>query len=74
MTIDKVARIRELYLRATRHSIRRDLATAIGILKSMDTDDERQRAAVFMDGLSQLKSEWAAGRRSASPGRTRRRS
>ncbi len=58
--MDKVSRIKELYLRASRHTIRRDLATAIEILKSMDTEDERQRAAVFMDGLSQLRSEWAA--------------
>jgi hypothetical protein len=57
--MDKVARIKELYLRATRQSIRRDLAAAIEILKSMETEGERERAAVFMDGLSQLRSEWA---------------
>jgi hypothetical protein len=26
----------------------------------MANDDERQRAAVYMDGLSQMRSEWAA--------------
>jgi hypothetical protein len=59
---DKVARIKELYLQATRQSIRRDLETAIEILKSIETEDERQRVAVFMDGLSQLRSEWALAR------------
>lgn len=61
--MDKVAQIKRLYLDATRHTIRGDLARAIDILKSMSADEERQRAAVFMDGLSQLRSEWAGSRR-----------
>jgi hypothetical protein len=51
--------IRRLYLRATRSSIRRDLARAIQLFKSLTTDEERERAAVYMDGLSQMRSEWA---------------
>jgi hypothetical protein len=27
----------------------------------MPSDDDRQRAAVYMDGLSQMRSEWAGG-------------
>ena len=27
----------------------------------MPTEDDRERAAVYMDGLSQMRSEWAAG-------------
>lgn len=65
--MDKVAEIKRLYLRATRATIQRDLDRAIAILRSMAGEDERQRAAVYMDGLSQLRSEWA-GR-----GRPRRR-
>ena len=34
---------------------------AIEILKSMATEEEREKAAVYMDGLSQMRSEWAAG-------------
>jgi hypothetical protein len=51
--------IRQLYYRATRTTIQRDLARAVELLKSMP-EDERDRAAVYMDGLSQMRSEWAA--------------
>jgi len=64
--MNKVAEIRKLYFSATAASIKRDLARAIELLKSMESDEERERAAVFMDGLSQMRSEWteAAKRRS----------
>jgi hypothetical protein len=55
--------IRRLYFEATQATIQRDLARAVQILKSMSTEDDRQRAAVYMDGLSQMRSEWAAGAR-----------
>jgi hypothetical protein len=55
---NKVAQIKALYLAATRATIRQDLVRAIAILKSMPTEEERERAAVYMDGLSMLRSEW----------------
>ncbi len=69
--MDGVSQIKQIYLRATPKTIRRDLATAIEILKSMATEEDRQRAAVYMDGLSQLRSEWARprARRQRLPGR-----
>ena len=74
--MDKVAEIKRLYLQATRSSIERDIARAVALLKQVATDEERERAAVYMDGLSQMRSEWAlqAGRRrnsDARPGRQR---
>lgn len=63
--------IRRLYFEATKATIQRDLARAVELLKSMPTDDERQHAAVYMDGLSQMRSEWAAGA-GRGPGRRRR--
>jgi hypothetical protein len=56
--MDKVAEIRSLYYRTTAETIKRDLARAIELLKSMPTEEERERAAVYMDGLSQMRSEW----------------
>ncbi len=56
--MDKVAEIKQLYLTATKATIARHVARAIEILKSMDSDEERERAAVFMDGLVQMRSEW----------------
>ena len=63
--VDVVAEIRRIYFAATRASIDRDLARAIDLLKQLPSDAERQRAAVFMDGLSQMRSEW--GGRGADP-------
>ena len=57
---DALARIRTLYFGTTRATIDRDFDTAIDLLKSMPTEDERDRAAVYMEGLAQMKSQWAA--------------
>ena len=73
MAMDKAAQIKQIYLNATRTTIPQDLARAIEILKSMSTEDERQRAAVFMDGLSQMRSEWSMAGRRGRDGKLRRR-
>jgi len=57
--VDPLEEIRRLYYNATKKTIQKDLARAVQLLKSMPTEDERQRAAVYMDGLSQMRSEWA---------------
>jgi hypothetical protein len=57
-TKDPIAEIKRLYFSASRATIQRDLATAVELLKSLPDEDERQRAAVYMDGLSQMRSEW----------------
>jgi len=57
-TADKLETIKRLYYGASPSTISRDLARAIEILKSVATEEERERAAVFMDGLSQLRSQW----------------
>ena len=56
--MDKVAEIKQLYMTATKATILRHIEQAVALLKSMDTEEERERAAVFMDGLSQMRSEW----------------
>jgi len=61
--MDKLAEIKRLYHQTTAKTIARDLARAVEILKSMESDAERERAAVYMDGLSQMRSEWAQGNR-----------
>jgi len=59
---DKLAEIRRLYFRATRHSIDADLAKALDLLKSMATEGERERSTVYMEGLAQMRSDWKKGR------------
>jgi hypothetical protein len=63
--MDPLAEIKHLYYNATRTTIQKDLARAVALLKAMATDEDRERAAVYMDGLSQMRSEWHA---SAGPG------
>ena len=59
---DKLAEIRRLYFKTTRHTIQEDLTRALDLLKSMNTEEERERATVYMEGLAQMRSDWA-GRR-----------
>jgi hypothetical protein len=54
-----VATIRRIYFTTTKRTIEHDLAHAIALLKALPSDEARQRAAVYMDGLAQMRSEWA---------------
>ena len=56
---DKLNEIRRLYFAATRDTIAADLAKALDLLKSMASEDERERATVYMEGLAQMRSDWA---------------
>jgi hypothetical protein len=68
-TDDKIAEIRRLYFSTTKRTIQEDLAKALDLLKSMATEDERERATVYMEGLAQMRSDWA--RQQNKPGRKR---
>ena len=67
--MDALAEIKRLYYSTTKATIAKDLARAVELLKSMPSDEARQDAAVYMDGLSQMRSEWMA----AGGGKNRRR-
>ena len=58
-TDDKLSEIRRLYFATTRDTIDVDLAKALDLLKSMGSEDERERATVYMEGLAQMRSDWA---------------
>jgi hypothetical protein len=64
---DKLAEIKRLYYETTRQTINEDLAKALELLKSMGSEDERERAAVYMDGLSQMRSDWSRKKKKAKP-------
>jgi len=55
---DAVDEIKTLYYNATRSTIKKDLKRAVELLKSLPTEEDRERAAVYMDGLSQMRAEW----------------
>jgi hypothetical protein len=56
---DKLAEIRRLYFTTTRQTIQADLEKALDLLKSMASEDERERATVYMEGMAQMRSDWA---------------
>ena len=62
-TDDKHAEIRRLYFKTTRQTIQEDLAKALDLLKSMASEQERERATVYMEGLAQMRRDWSAGQR-----------
>ena len=67
-----LAEIRKIYFKTTRQTIEHDLAHAIELLKSLPTEEDRERARVYMDGLSQMRSEWSGRRRGKGGKKVRR--
>ena len=64
---DKLAEIRRLYFSTTRDRIDADLAKALDLLKSMASEEERERATVYMEGLAQMRAEWGRGKKKRRP-------
>jgi len=60
---DKLAEIRRLYFSTTKQTIDDDLAKALDLLKSMTSEEERERATVYMEGLAQMRSDWKPKKR-----------
>jgi len=58
--MDAIAEIKRLYFSTSRATVQRDLARAIELLKTLSSEEDRERVAVYMDGLSQMRSEWNA--------------
>jgi hypothetical protein len=62
MSAEKLAEIRKMYFATTPKTIQRDFERAIDILKTLESDEERAKAAVFMEGLNELRKEWKVKR------------
>ena len=59
----KIAEIKRLYFSATRQTIQDDLAKALDLLKTMESEDERERATVYMHGLNEMRRDWSGKKR-----------
>jgi hypothetical protein len=59
----KLAEIKRLYFAATRQTIQDDLAKALDLLKSMASEEERERATVYMQGLAEMRRDWGGKKR-----------
>jgi len=55
---DKLAEIRRLYFQTTAKTIQDDLTKALDLLKSMNSEEERERATVYMEGMAQMRKDW----------------
>jgi uncharacterized membrane protein YccC len=59
----KLAEIRRLYFSTTARTIQQDLEKALDLLKSMHSEEERERATVYMEGLAQMRKDWQRKKR-----------
>lgn len=62
---ETLARLKALYFGATPATIADAFDEAIDALKSLPTEADRERAAVYMEGLAEMRTEWkgAKGRK-----------
>jgi hypothetical protein len=58
---EALGEIRRIYFRTKAKTIEHDLAHAISLLKTVGDEAMRDKAAVYMDGLAELRTEWRAG-------------
>ena len=54
--------IRRIYFKTAKKTIEHDLAHAIELFKSLPEQD-RDKAAVYMEGLAQMRQEWSKGKK-----------
>jgi hypothetical protein len=54
-----LAELRRIYFKTTKQTIDHDFAHAIALLKSIETEEDRQKASVFMEGINELRKEWS---------------
>jgi hypothetical protein len=54
-----LAEIRRIYFKTTKRTVEHDIAHAIELLKRLPSEEEREKATVYMEGLAQMRREWA---------------
>jgi hypothetical protein len=68
MTPDEtLERLKALYFNANGATIGDAFDEAIDLLKSLPSEEDRERAAVYMEGLAEMKREFAAPRQKSAP-------
>ena len=64
-----LAEIRRIYFKTTKRTVEHDLVHAIELLKTLETEEEREKATVYMHGLNEMYLEWTGGRGKGKGGR-----
>ena len=54
-----LADIRRMYFKTTRQTIDHDLVHAIELLKGLPSEEDREKATVYMQGLAEMQRNWA---------------
>lgn len=58
--MDALEEIRKIYFSTTKPTIQRDFERAIDLIKTLPDEASREKAAVFMEGIAQMRKEWGA--------------
>jgi hypothetical protein len=58
-----LAEIRTIYFRTTKKTIDHDFDHAIELLKNLASEEDREKATVYMEGIAQMQREWSKRRR-----------
>ena len=67
-----LAQLRRIYFKTSKKTIEHDFAHAISLLKTIESEEDRQKASVFMEGINELRKEWTPKPKPASkPKKTR---
>ena len=62
-----LAQIREIYFKTTKRTIQHDIVHAIELLKRLPSEEDREKATVYMEGLAQMRADWNRGRHGKKP-------
>jgi hypothetical protein len=63
--MDAIDEIKQLYYKTTKKTILDDFARAIDLLKTLPDEAARERAAVYMEGLAEMRREWGGAAQNA---------
>jgi hypothetical protein len=58
-----LAEIRTIYFKTTKKTIDHDFDHAIELLKSLASEEDREKATVYMEGIAQMRREWSKRRK-----------
>ena len=58
-----LAEIRKIYFKTTKKTIDHDFEHAIELLKTLASEEDREKATVYMEGIAQMRREWSKRRR-----------
>ena len=71
-TDEALGTIRRIYFKTTKQTIDHDFAHAISLLKAIASEEDRQKASVFMEGINELRKEWAPPKPKPAPRKPRK--